>query len=47
MASYAGAQFDINAYIQDKTADEILSLIPGVAGLSVKSVTVDKMLQFY
>ena len=39
MASYAGAQFDINAYIQDKTADEILSL-------SVKSVTVDKMLNF-
>lgn len=46
VASYAGAQFDINAYIQDKTADEILSLIPGVAGLSVKSVTVDKMLNF-
>lgn len=46
VVSYAGAQFDINAYIQDKTADEILSLIPGVAGLSVKSVTVDKMLNF-
>ena len=46
VASYAGAQFDINAYIQDKTADEILSLIPGGAGLSVKSVTVDKMLNF-
>ena len=36
----------INKVVQDKTADEILSLIPGVAGLSVKSVTVDKMLNF-
>ena len=46
VASYAGAQFDVNEYLNQMTADEVLSRIPGVCGLSIKGVTIDKMLNY-
>lgn len=46
VASYAGAQFDVSEYLKTMTADEVLSRIQGVCGLSIKGVSVDKMLNF-
>lgn len=46
VASYAGAQFLVQDYLNDLTADEILSNISGVKGLSIKGVSVDKILNF-
>lgn len=46
VASYAGAQFDASEYLKSMTADEVLSNIAGVTGLSIKGVSVDKMLNY-
>ena len=46
MAAYAGAQTDAAAYLDTMTADEILSGIQGVSGLSIKGVSIDKILNF-
>lgn len=46
VAAYAGAQTDAAAYLDTMTADEILSGIQGVSGLSIKGVSIDKILNF-
>lgn len=46
VAAYAGGQSDISEALKTKTADEVLSSIPGVSGISIKGVSIDKMLNF-
>ena len=46
VAAYAGGQSDISEALKTKTADEVLSSIPGVNGISIKGVSIDKMLNF-
>ncbi len=46
VAAYAGAQFNVSEYLKTITADEVLGRIQGVCGLSIKGVSVDKILNF-
>lgn len=46
VAAYAGGQSDVSEALKSMTADEVLSRIPGVSGISIKGVSIDKMLNF-